>query len=77
MLEPLEAYFSILKRWNARMNLTALPLENPTDETLDRLGKRLEGGAVVEDVPSFARGIARLVLLEHWRRRHNVDESLA
>jgi 16S rRNA (guanine527-N7)-methyltransferase len=37
MLEPLEAYFSILRRWNARMNLTALPLENPTDETLDRL----------------------------------------
>jgi 16S rRNA (guanine527-N7)-methyltransferase len=37
MLEPLEAYFSILKRWNARMNLTAFPLENPTDETLDRL----------------------------------------
>jgi len=37
MLERLEAYFSILKRWNARMNLTALPLEHPTDETLDRL----------------------------------------
>jgi 16S rRNA (guanine527-N7)-methyltransferase len=37
ILEPLEAYFSILRRWNARMNLTALPLESPTDETLDRL----------------------------------------
>ena len=37
ILEPLEAYFSILRRWNARMNLPALPLENPTDETLDRL----------------------------------------
>jgi 16S rRNA (guanine527-N7)-methyltransferase len=35
--EPLEAYFSILCRWNARMNLTALPLESPTDETFDRL----------------------------------------
>jgi DNA-directed RNA polymerase specialized sigma24 family protein len=38
------------------------------DETLDRLAKRLEEGAVVEDIPRFARGIARLVLLEHWRR---------
>jgi DNA-directed RNA polymerase specialized sigma24 family protein len=42
--------------------------EECADETLDRLGKRLEGGAVVEDLPGFARGIARLVLLEHWRR---------
>jgi DNA-directed RNA polymerase specialized sigma24 family protein len=38
------------------------------DETLDRLGRRLEEGTVVDDVPRFARGIARLVLLEHWRR---------
>lgn len=37
MLQPLEAYFSILSRWNARMNLTALPLESPTNETFDRL----------------------------------------
>jgi 16S rRNA (guanine527-N7)-methyltransferase len=37
ILSALEAYFAILRRWNARMNLTSLPLENPTDETLDRL----------------------------------------
>ena len=42
--------------------------EECADETLDRLATRLDAGAVVEDLPRFARGIARLVLLEHWRR---------
>jgi DNA-directed RNA polymerase specialized sigma24 family protein len=42
--------------------------EECADETLDRLAARLDEGVAVEDVPRFARGIARLVLLEHWRR---------
>lgn len=42
--------------------------EECADETLDRLATRLDEGAEVEDLPRFARGIARLVLLEHWRR---------
>lgn len=42
--------------------------EECADETLDRLAARLNDGAPVEDIPRFARGIARLVLLEHWRR---------
>ena len=37
MLEPLEIYFRLLTQWNAKINLTALPLEEPTDETFDRL----------------------------------------
>jgi 16S rRNA (guanine527-N7)-methyltransferase len=37
MLEPLEAYFRLLTQWNAKINLTALPLDTPTDETFDRL----------------------------------------
>lgn len=37
MLEPLEAYFRLLAQWNAKINLTALPLDAPTDETFDRL----------------------------------------
>ena len=37
MLEPLEAYFQLLTQWNAKINLTALPLDPPTDETFDRL----------------------------------------
>jgi DNA-directed RNA polymerase specialized sigma24 family protein len=42
--------------------------EECADDTLDRLAARLNAGALVEDVPRFTRGIARLVLLEHWRR---------
>jgi DNA-directed RNA polymerase specialized sigma24 family protein len=42
--------------------------EELADETLDRLARRLDEGVDVEDLPRFARGIARLVLLEHWRR---------
>ena len=37
MLNPLESYFRLLAQWNAKINLTALPLEAPTDETFDRL----------------------------------------
>ena len=37
MLDPLEAYFRLLAQWNATINLTALPLDTPTDETFDRL----------------------------------------
>jgi DNA-directed RNA polymerase specialized sigma24 family protein len=42
--------------------------EECADETLDRLAARLDEGVVVGDLARFARGIARLVLLEHWRR---------
>jgi 16S rRNA (guanine527-N7)-methyltransferase len=36
-VEPLESYFQLLARWNAKINLTALPLQEPTDQTFDRL----------------------------------------
>lgn len=36
-IDLLEAYFSLLAKWNARINLTALPLSPPTDETFERL----------------------------------------
>jgi DNA-directed RNA polymerase specialized sigma24 family protein len=42
--------------------------EECADVTLDRLAARLGEGVAVADVPRFARGIARRVLLEHWRR---------
>lgn len=42
--------------------------EDCADETLDRLATRIDDGVAVEDVPRFARGIARMVLLERWRR---------
>ncbi len=36
-LQALEAYYRLLSRWNQRINLTALPLDNAPDSTLDRL----------------------------------------
>jgi 16S rRNA (guanine(527)-N(7))-methyltransferase RsmG len=36
-LTQLEQYFELLRRWNRRMNLTALPLETLEDATLDRM----------------------------------------
>ena len=35
--EQLEAYFRLLARWNDRINLTALRLDPPTDQAIDRL----------------------------------------
>ena len=59
----------------------ALTPEECADQTLDRLAARLAEGVPVEDVPRFARGVARLVLLEHWRsadvRRVPLAESAA
>ena len=37
MLDPLEAYYRLLAHWNQTINLTALPLDPPTDEAFDRL----------------------------------------
>lgn len=33
----LEAYFELLARWNAKINLTAFDLADPNDEAIDRL----------------------------------------
>src|SRR5258706_9187577 len=35
--QQFEEYFRLLTHWNAKINLTALPLGSPTDETFDRL----------------------------------------
>jgi len=35
--DVLEEYFALLDRWNTKINLTALPLHPPTDESFDRL----------------------------------------
>ena len=36
-LDALQAYYLLLARWTRRMNLTSLPLDVPTEPTLDRL----------------------------------------
>lgn len=47
------------------------------DETLDRLARRLDEDASIVDVRGFAHGIARLVLLEQWRRTRERPAGLA
>jgi DNA-directed RNA polymerase specialized sigma24 family protein len=49
--------------WNC-----AWPPEECVDETLDRVVRKLATDTPIEDVRAYARGVARLVLLE-WRRR--------
>ena len=36
-LDSFVAYYSLLTRWNPKINLTSLRLEPPADETFDRL----------------------------------------
>lgn len=54
----LEKFFD----WNG-----AWPPDECADETLDRLVLKLEAGTSIDNVHAYARGIAKLVLLE-WKR---------
>ena len=51
-LDKIEAYFELLTRWNRTINLTSLPLDKPTDETIDRLF--IEALAAMRHFPSAA-----------------------
>jgi 16S rRNA (guanine527-N7)-methyltransferase len=59
-VERLLAYFELLKRWNRHLNLTGLPVEEGTDEAIDRLliepvlARRLAG--TLEDVIDVGSG---------------------
>jgi 16S rRNA (guanine527-N7)-methyltransferase len=55
MLDSLEAYFRLLALWNAKINLTALPLDIPTDETFDRL--LVEPLAAAKQVPTHTPSV--------------------
>jgi 16S rRNA (guanine527-N7)-methyltransferase len=55
MLEPFELYFRLLAHWNATINLTALPLERPTDETFDRL--LVEPLTAARYIPTHSPGV--------------------
>lgn len=51
IIEPLGAYLRLLSQWNARINLTSLPLQPPSDETFNRLLlEPLAAAAYVPDV---------------------------
>jgi 16S rRNA (guanine527-N7)-methyltransferase len=48
----LETYYRLLAQWNVKINLTALPLQAPTDATFDRLFiEPLLAAELVNDVP--------------------------
>jgi len=52
VLASFETYFRLLAQWNAKINLTALPLQSPTDATFDRLFiEPLAAAALVPDDP--------------------------
>jgi 16S rRNA (guanine527-N7)-methyltransferase len=52
-VEALEAYYRLLAKWNVRINLTALPLDEPTDQAFDRL--LIEPLAAARHVPGAER----------------------
>jgi 16S rRNA (guanine527-N7)-methyltransferase len=52
LLDPLESYVRLLARWNAKLNLTALPVDRPTDQAIDRL--LVEPLAAARHVPDTA-----------------------
>jgi 16S rRNA (guanine527-N7)-methyltransferase len=53
MLGPLEAYFRLLAQWNAKINLTSLPVNEPSDEAFDRL--LVEPLAAARQVPDASK----------------------
>lgn len=51
-MTPFETYFRLLAQWNLKINLTALPLQAPTDGTFDRLFvEALVAGALIPNAP--------------------------
>jgi 16S rRNA (guanine527-N7)-methyltransferase len=54
--DALEQYFSLLARWNPKVNLTALPLNPPGDETFDRLFVEPVVAAAHIEPPANLRG---------------------
>jgi 16S rRNA (guanine527-N7)-methyltransferase len=55
MLDPLEGYFRLLAQWNEKINLTALPLDPPTDEAFDRL--LVEPLAAAKQIPTHTANV--------------------
>jgi 16S rRNA (guanine527-N7)-methyltransferase len=51
----LEQYFSLLARWNAKINLTAFNLTDPNDQAIDRL--LIEPVVAAQHLPDLARTV--------------------
>jgi DNA-directed RNA polymerase specialized sigma24 family protein len=46
--------------------------EERTDETLNRLARKFDEGAEIDEIDSYCHGIARLVLLESYKSRDSL-----
>jgi DNA-directed RNA polymerase specialized sigma24 family protein len=51
--------------------------DESADAAIDRLARKLERGAEIADLRTFALGIARLVLLEQWRHKETCQARIA
>ena len=49
--------------------------EADADETIDRIARKLDTGATIDDVYSYAIGVARLVLLESFRSQEKEKQT--
>ncbi|MGH9900437.1 MAG: RNA polymerase sigma factor [Pyrinomonadaceae bacterium] len=50
--------------------------EECSDETINRVVRKLEAGETIRDIPTYCHGVARLVLLETLKRPDNRHVSL-
>ncbi len=50
--------------------------EECADETINRVVRKLEYGQTIRDIPSYCQGVARLVVLEAFKKAENRQVSL-
>lgn len=50
--------------------------EECADETFNRIVKKIDSGEVIRDITTYSRGVARMILLETFRRPDNWKVSL-
>jgi 16S rRNA (guanine527-N7)-methyltransferase len=55
VISGLQAYFELLQKWNRKVSLTSLPIEEPGDEAVDRL--LVEPLAASKYLPNLAREV--------------------
>lgn len=55
VISGLDAYFSLLQKWNGKISLTSLPIEKAGDEAIDRL--LIEPLLATQYLPAHARSV--------------------
>jgi DNA-directed RNA polymerase specialized sigma24 family protein len=49
--------------------------EECADETINRIARKIDSGEVIHDITTYGRGVARMILLEAFRRPDNWNVS--